>query len=299
MERADLTLKRYKSPYSPSDAPPLLELWDKFAEWKRPQLSASTVQRDHRKTRNHLLRLPTQSIDRAIEIRNWLGANLSPDSARRVLTQIKAATRWANEEGLINGDPFIGLAIRERKRKGETRSPFTPSERDLILAKFGSIAPHYLPYVRFLFLTGCRTSEANGLLWEDVDLERGAIRFCRVVIEGGEDRGGLKTQTARTFPINSQLRELLSQLPREGDRVFVTPRGFTIDSHNFLNKIWKPLVKSLPIPYRPQYATRHTFITLCLSAGVDVAAIAAWVGNSPKTIYSHYAGPSLDAPPEF
>jgi len=36
MERLDRTLKKYLSPYAPSDAPPLIELWDAFAGWKRP-----------------------------------------------------------------------------------------------------------------------------------------------------------------------------------------------------------------------------------------------------------------------
>ncbi|MEA5471942.1 hypothetical protein [Spirulina sp. 06S082] len=42
--------------------------------------------------------------------------------------------------------------------------------------------------------------------------------------------------------------------------------------------------------YRPQYNTRHTFTTLCLGEGVPANTVAQWVGNSPKTIYEHYAG---------
>ncbi len=46
--------------------------------------------------------------------------------------------------------------------------------------------------------------------------------------------------------------------------------------------------------YRPQYQTRHTFITLCLDAGVEVKDVARWVGNSPEIIYKHYAGNKRD-----
>lgn len=300
LEKFDLTLKKYTTPYAPSDAPPLIEIWDRYAEWKRPQVSAVTFGKDYRKTRNHILALPTQTIGRAAEIRNWLGANISPDSARRVLTQIKAAIAWALDEGIINADPFLGLKIRERKQRGEKREPFTPDERDMILDAFSRESPHYLPYVQFLFLTGCRTSEANGLRWEDVG--ESAIAFHQARIEG-KQKEGLKTQKSRQFPINTQLRELLEKIPPSninGEYLFRTETGSPIDSHNFLNKVWRPLVKQIPIRYRPQYCTRHTFITQCLAAGIPVATIAAWVGNSPKTIYSHYVGADPGAtPPEF
>jgi len=299
LEKFDRTLKKYTTPYAPSDAPPLIEIWDKYATWKRPQVSDSTFGKDYRKTRNHILSLPTQTISRATEIRNWLGANLSPDSARRVLTQVKAAIAWAMDEGIINADPFLGLKIRERKQRGEKREPFTPTERDQILEAFKHEAPHYLPYVEFLFLTGCRTSEANGLRWDDVGE---AIAFHQARIEG-KDKEGLKTQKSRKFPINTQLRELMGRTAPSninGEYVFRTESGSPIDGHNFLNKVWRPLVRRLPIPYRPQYSTRHTFITECLAAGIPIATIAAWVGNSPKTIYSHYAGADpAAAPPKF
>lgn len=299
LERFDPSLKKYLSPYAPSDSPPLIEIWDKYAEWKRPQLAPSSL-KDYRKTRNHILKLPTQTIDRASEIRNWLGANLSPDAARRCLTQIKAAIAWAMDEEMITADPFLGLKIRERKQRGEKRQPFTPGERAMILEAFGRESPHYLPYVRFLFLTGCRTSEANGLKWADVG--ETSITFHATRIEGKE-KEGLKSQKSRQFPINTQLRELLGEIPRSAINapyVFRTEHRSPIDGHNFLNKVWRPIVKRLDIPYRPQYCTRHTFITQCLAAGVPVATVAQWTGNSPKTIYSHYVGGDINAtPPEF
>lgn len=46
--------------------------------------------------------------------------------------------------------------------------------------------------------------------------------------------------------------------------------------------------------YRPPYQTRHTFITLCLNAGIDAKDVARWVGNSPEVIYRHYAGNKRD-----
>jgi len=165
LERFDPTLQRYKSPYASDDSPPLIELWQKYTEWKAPHISPSTLNKDFKKTANHIRRLPTQRISQARLIRDWLGNNLSPNVAKKCLMWIKGCTRWACEEGIIAVDPFAGMTIRSpvKKEKRDRREPFTPGEKQQILAAFDDRHPHYGPYVRFLFLTGYRTSEANGL----------------------------------------------------------------------------------------------------------------------------------------
>jgi hypothetical protein len=46
---------------------------------------------------------------------------------------------------------------------------------------------------------------------------------------------------------------------------------------------------SQPI-YRSPYATRHTFITRQINAGLPIGTVAAWVGDDPATIAKHYLG---------
>ncbi|QYO66762.1 hypothetical protein [Leptolyngbya sp. 7M] len=77
--------------------------------------------------------------------------------------------------------------------------------------------------------------------------------------------------------------------------MFPAPKGGVLDTHNFLNRVWQPVVNALVEAgkvqqYLPQYNARHTFITLMLDAGVDAKDVARWVGNSPEIIYKHYAG---------
>ena len=82
LERLDTTLQRYKSPYATDDSPPLIELWQNYTEWKAPYLSRSTLNKDFKKTANHIRNLPTQRISQAPLIRDWLSKNLSPNSAK-------------------------------------------------------------------------------------------------------------------------------------------------------------------------------------------------------------------------
>ncbi|HLO48260.1 MAG TPA: hypothetical protein VK211_07555, partial [Kamptonema sp.] len=127
------------------------------------------------------------------------------------------------------------------------------------------------------------------------------ITFSEALVEG--NRKDTKTHTIRKFPVNDKLQSLLLEIKpmivNPNTSVFLGPRGAAIDGHNFLNGAWKAVLEELAITYRTVYNTRHSFISLCLDSGVQVAQVARWVGNSPQTIWKHYAGlVSTQAVPE-
>lgn len=110
--------------------------------------------------------------------------------------------------------------------------------------------------------------------------------------------GETKTLKVRTFPCNASLSAFLKSVKPENvqpENLVFPARGGIIDSHSFLNCIWKPVVESLVKAskverYLPQYNIRHTLITLALENGLDAKDVARLVGNSPEIIYKHYAG---------
>ena len=152
---------------------------------------------------------------------------------------------------------------------------------------------HFASFVEFLFLTGCRPSEASGLKWQNVDLNRRVIIFCEAVVEGHRKKG-TKTGVDRFFPINEQLLQLLNSIERIDQKVFRSEKGRPVDIHNFLNRKWKPLLQSLSIRYRPVYHCRHTFISICMEEKISPAKISKWVGNSQKVLLDHYSGTISD-----
>ncbi len=113
-ERFDESLAKYKpasslssvTPVTPiqKPKPQLDELWEKYSEFKKPQVSPSTFAKDFTKHRNHIAKLPTRSLYEASAIRDYLLSNLTPDAAKRCLTQLKACCNWAMEEGLIDAN---------------------------------------------------------------------------------------------------------------------------------------------------------------------------------------------------
>ena len=106
-------------------------------------------------------------MDDALLIRDYLLERLMPDAAKRCLDQLRACCTWALDDGLIDVNPFISMRIKVPKGLSEDEdiNPFTKEERDRIIQTFESdrYYRHYTNYVRFLFFTGCRPSEAIAL----------------------------------------------------------------------------------------------------------------------------------------
>ena len=241
------------------------------------------------------------SPESAKAISQYLLRSFSRDSARRALQQLGAACNWAVERGELEANPFENLQLKPQKKRPKV-DPFSEAERDRIIGEFerDSIHRHYAGFVKFLFLTGCRTSEAVGLRWGDVEI--GFIKFCSPVVEGIR-LNSTKTGEVRRFPVNFQLKNLLESIrpvEAEGDRpVFTSKSGDLVSPNNFLRRHWKPVLENLRIPYRSQYNTRHTFATSCLAKGESPARVAQWIGDSVPTLMRYYAGSISGEIPNF
>jgi integrase len=141
-----------------------------------------------------------------------------------------------------------------------------------------------------LALTGFRPEEAIALQW--VDIKNGQIIVSRAYSQGILKE--TKTYEARNFPVNSQLANLLQNLPKTQNLVFPSPEGGYINQHNFGERYWKPIVKKLVAAgkvseYLPTNNLRHSWITRMLrSGGLDIATVAKLAGNKPDTIMKHY-----------
>lgn len=310
----DPTLSKYRveprqadtEPTSHLVAIPLDKLWEKFTDFKSSTISQSTLATDYEKTRHLIAGLPTRSLNDAVKIRDILLSTHSPKSAKRYLVRLSACCDWAVRSGLISVNPFKGMAkdIKLSRCQAEAKiESFTASERDLIIEAFRKNQDYhcYADFVEFMFFTGCRPSEAIALEWRHVSPGLNLIIFEQAATEslsGVSVKTGLKTQLKRRFPVNQQVATILVRLEsrnleRQG-YLFPSPKGKLIDFHNFRNRAWKTILKNLDIPYKKPYTSRHTFITLCLEAGVEAKDVASWVGNSSAMIYKHYAGINID-----
>jgi integrase len=306
----DPTLAKYKADHTATPKKQkiysLLELWEKYTQFKSGQVEESTIRRDFLIIEKRVKALPTADITEAIIIRDYLLSIYSAETAKRTLKQMNACCNWAALSRLIEGNPFKDLAKSiKTKRKDSIILTFNREEINIIIDAFISnkYCPKYSPlphsyyanYVRLLFLSGCRPEEAVALKWKHITPTH--ITFAEAVPSDVRIRKDTKTHQIRLFPINNQLRELLNNIGYgEAERLlFFNRNARELNTHNFLNRVWKPILTKLVNDkliryYLPQYHCRHTFITLSLEAGVGVKQVASWVGNSPEIIYRHYSG---------
>lgn len=125
----------------------------------------------------------------------------------------------------------------------------------------------------FYLLSGCRTSEALTLLWEDIDYKQERI-FIR----------GTKTYYSKRFiPLFPQVAELLEALPKNGERVF----PYTM---RYVKWHFDRIRKANGFTFR-LHDLRHTFATRCLESGITMKTVSKWLGHSSATttanIYTH------------
>lgn len=320
-ERFDDTLAKYKPQSALSIVTPITpnpnseislpELWDKFVEYKRPQCSPNSMNTIYGQFTRYLQKLPTHDISRASEIRDFAVKTFPLDSCKRFIVRLSACCDWGMKSGLISNNPFKDMASDIKLLKSQNSeneiNPFTAQERDSILEALQSnqFCPkqsnckhsYYFTFVKFLFSTGCRPSEAIALQWRHISNDFHVIIFEQAVIEtpgGNLLREGLKTQEKRKFPCNASLQYFIQSIKpknaKPDDLIFPGIKQGYLDFDSFRKNVWKRILTNLGLEYKKLYQTRHTFITLALENGLDAKDVARLVGNSPEVIYRYYAG---------
>ncbi|MEC4868182.1 MAG: DUF3596 domain-containing protein, partial [Jaaginema sp. PMC 1078.18] len=166
----DPTLDKYRRPtYEPPKNFTIGEIFKSYFDHKLPQIAKSSV-RNFSTVAKRIELAPFSRLEDALKLKNWLLENYSPDATRRTIAKLSAACNWAIEEGTIAVNPFERMKVA--KKANRHIRPFTPQERDRIIEAFeqSETASRYAPFVKFLFLTGCRPSEAIALRWKNISL---------------------------------------------------------------------------------------------------------------------------------
>jgi integrase len=283
----------------------LLLLWQRYKIAKKNLVAETTQKGDWPEVDRALNFISPECLEFSASSASLLLAELldryAASTTRKILLYARAANHWAIEEELLAKNFYSRLfkSIPKSQKTGRSRKCFEKNEIEYILAAFSSNEfvskfsahshSHYRGYVQFLALTGFRPEEAIALTWND-------IKNGRIIVSRAYSQGILKstkTYETRSFPVNSQLGDLLQSLPRTQNLVFPSPEGGYINQHNFGERYWKPIVKKLVAmekvgEYLPTYNLRHSWITRMLRSGLDIATVAKLAGNKPDTIMKHY-----------
>ncbi|MBD2097745.1 site-specific integrase [Trichocoleus sp. FACHB-591] len=298
----DPTLNRYRLAPQPivTAAKPntLLHLWD---AWVSNLELSPTARANH----YEWVRRMIVKANPGIAETDWLiRTQLGPRTLRDRLQLIRACCNWGASQGWLEVNPYARLRLRNDSHK-ETK-PFTFSEIAAILTGFEAIAPDYLPFVKFLFLTGVRISEAIGLTWGHVDFDRQTITICEslsIDVTGNgykRVRKTTKTGSIRHLPMNEPLRVLLLSVsptnPSPDALVFTSARGCVIDSGNFRERLWVKVLKQSGVPYRKIHTIRHTLISHAIEQGIPMTGVAYLAGHKDTRMVMQTYGHMVNRP---
>ena len=298
--RLDPTLETYRRNQQVVRRETVYGLWVRYIDYKSASIKASTLHY-YRRIIGDKLRESPQTISKALVLRDWLLGKTTQSFAARVLSSFSAAVDWGIKHGLVDlaKNPYEGMA---RDLKPDTQPPgaaaFSQDEKTAILNAFltSHDYSYYYSFVYFLFLTGCRRSEAIGLRWGDVSNNLETIEFSGSIVQINSVAVRMeksKTNRIRNFPLNQELRDLIENClpphPANDDLVFPALNGEDpIDYINFCHRAWAKVVTPIIGRRTTPYNCRDTFITEQVAAGIPTSVIARWVDNSPTMIDRKY-----------
>ena len=282
----------------PEKNPPLLEIWDAWVA--DLDLSRQTLSDHYANLRSQIV----SASPLASEISWLLSLEIAPATFNKKLGYLRACCDWAKSEGLLGTNPW--LKVKPRKGTKEIIKPFSQDEAARIIAGFEKSYPAWSFFAKFLFLSGCRMSEAIGLQWKHVDFQRQEICICESLAQCKDGNGyervrkSTKTGSVRYLKINSELSKLFEQVSpaskNSEDLIFKNPSGTShIDSNNFRDR-WKKVLAAANIPYRRPHVVRHSFASHAIEQGCPLTGVAYLLGHSDTRMVAQTYGHLINRP---
>ncbi len=300
--------------------------WDDWLSIKKSQVEASTFL--IRYGRYSKLLKPFRELfinqETSAEIVSYLQNQVDSDNAKQCFSQLKQAVSFKVDNGEVSFNPFnyynnpIKTRIKTQKLTDEEdRQAFSREDMEVIINAFYEHpkCANYAPLIEFLFLTGCRPSEAYGLTWENVKIFK-SIKFEYSLSIVTKQLKGTKTNKVRLFDLrnNCRLNSLLIDQEKKRKTAYVfSIKGQTIKHPNLYNRwgtrgnnnlqkhpsIVFNLAKEGRIKqYLKPYAMRHTYISLAANMIAEkypkkeflsaLQLLADSVGNTVEIISKHY-----------
>jgi integrase len=255
----------------------------------------------------------------------WIaGIRLAPPSALQVIRDVSAIYIAAAEDGVISRNPLASKSVvRPEIRDRRAAQTWTLAQLDALAA--GLPARHQIiPYLGSG--TGQRQGEMFGLAIDDedpdVDFLRRVIHVRRQVrlVGGTLCFSPVKNSKPHDVPLGDSLIPVLSEHirlypPAEVTLPWLEPDGGLVTHRLILTRPgglamhrdradddWKAALiaaglvpprrkedRRWPPPGNGMHRLRHTAASAWLSAGVSIAAVAEWLGDTVATVQVIYA----------
>lgn len=216
--------------------------------------------------------------------------------------------KMAYKEDTIDKNPMEKVD-RPKPTKAESKDhevkAFTEEDLRHIKACADKEPLHWKAFINLLIYSGCRRGEIAGLMWDCVDFKEGTICIKRNLCytpEKGIYIDTTKSKKSRIVPLPSDALALLKALKDEqskelgnvisfGGYVF-TQEGTTLPMHpDTATRYFARFGKKYGIQDLHPHKLRHSFASVAIKNGADVASVSEILGHEDKAItlrmYTH------------
>lgn len=274
----------------------LQQAWEEYRCERSSTLCATSLVSDYRQVDKWLSRCPVTELEAGRQVMTWVLTQQPVKSSRRVAMYVRSLYRWASSEDIayLAKNPIASYRMPKPPQSDEEVIVIARSEVALLLAALAARklakGPQWDLFAEFMLQTAMRTGEARAMRWSDIANQK-VLVHCNYTLTHGL-KNSTKTNRKRTVPLNDRCLEILESLDRHSEYVFPYNR-YSFQSF-FYDRATELYRSGLTVHrYRP-YDLRHTAISRWIEAGIPVAQVAKWAGNSAEVIWKHYCNTTQD-----
>ena len=201
-------------------------------------------------------------------------------AARKVASDLSILYAFAAEKGIVASNPVTA----SRKPRAGKRNDYLRAEHIEAISKalrqleIDGANPSGVAILRLIILTGARPSEIEGLKWSEIDFHARSLRLA-------DSKTGYSIR-----PLATAALVILSEVKRTQGSEYVFPASRGDGYFTGSKRLWNRARAIAKLPDRVRYHARHAVATLALSAGHDIASVAAIMGHKgPRTTLSTYS----------
>jgi integrase len=225
----------------------------------------------------------------------------------KVYTILCGLFKMAYMTDTIQSNPMDKVQ-RPRPRKNEVKgaeiSAYTAEEVKTIIDALDAESLKWRAFVRLLIDTGVRRGECCALRWENIDFNSNTITIAGNLCY--TPKRGVYTDTpknghTRTVDIDEEITKLLRQLREEQSEKCISSYVFTQEGSaepmhptsptGFFRKFGATLKEKYGIEDFHPHKLRHTFASIAITNGADIASVSEKLGHSDKAVtlrmYTH------------
>lgn len=221
----------------------------------------------------------------------------------KVYTILHSLFKMAYMSDVVTINPMDKVE-RPKPRKGELKErdveAYTTEEVQRIFAALENEPLKWRVLLRLLIDTGIRRGECCGLQWKDIDFKANTITIAGNLCytpQKGIYLDTPKSGKVRTIDVDPEIISMLRELRREQASQAISTYVFTQQNSpepmhpQSPTRYMQKFSKQYSVPGLHPHKLRHTFASIAIINGADVASVSEKLGHSDKAVtlrmYTH------------